>query len=361
MSKKIINRDFFLKIILPTFVVFSIFTILIFAVIIPSIKSYMLDGKREMIRELTNSAWSVLEEFEHEVSDSSLGLAEAHKEAIRRIENIRYGTEGKDYFWITDMHPNMVMHPYRKDLNNTDLSEYKDPTGKKLFVEFVKVVEKNGEDYVDYMWQWKDDSTKIVPKLSFVKGFRKWDWVIGTGIYIEDVNEEISSLTANLVYISLGILLILGFNLFFISRQSLLIESKRHDAETGLKESEAKYRALVEASTDGLVMLLDGSYIYSNQAMLRMMGYEEDHVSGNELNTILCESGGDNISGAQYFKELAAGIKPLSQYPAQLKRKDGTIIDVILYASEISLGQRMGTRLLPKISVRTSKLKRNWI
>ena len=87
------------------------------------------------------------------------------------------------------------MHPYRKDLNNADLSNYKDPTGKKLFVEFIKVVESNGEDYVDYMWQWKDDSTKIVPKLSFVKGFKKWGWVVGTGIYIEDVNDEISSLT----------------------------------------------------------------------------------------------------------------------------------------------------------------------
>ena len=273
MRNRIINRNFILKIILPTFLVFSIFTILIFAVIIPSIKSYMLDGKREMIRELTYSAWSVLDKFEKEVSDSILTLAEAQKEAITSIENMRYGHERKDYFWITDMHPTMIIHPYRKDLNNADLSNYKDPTGKRLFVEFIKVVESNEEDYVDYMWQWKDDSTKIVPKLSFVKGFKKWGWVVGTGIYIEDVNEEITSLTNHLFYISLGILFVLGFNLFFISKQSLLIEGKRHAAEKGLRESRTKYKALVEASTDGLVMMLDGYYIYSNQAMLKMLGY----------------------------------------------------------------------------------------
>jgi len=259
MIKRIINKAFFLRIILPTLLVFSIFTTLIFAVIIPSIKSNMLDGKREMIKELTNSAWSVLDEFEKEVSDSILTLADAQKEAIKRIENLRYGDERKDYFWITDMHPNMIMHPYRKDLNNTNISDYKDPTGKKLFVEFVKAVELKGEDYVDYMWQWKDDSTKIVPKLSFVKGFKKWGWVIGTGIYIEDVNEEISALTNNLFYISLGILVLLGFILFYISEQSLLIESKRLDAVTEKKileiENERKAKELDDARKLLLSML----------------------------------------------------------------------------------------------------------
>ena len=133
----------------------------------------MLDGKREMIKELTNSAWSVLDEFEKEVTDSLLTLVEAQQQAITRIENMRYGDERKDYFWITDMNPTMIMHPYRRDLNNTDLSNYQDPTEKKLFVEFKNLVELNSQGYVDYMWQWKDDSTKIVPKLSFVKGFKK--------------------------------------------------------------------------------------------------------------------------------------------------------------------------------------------
>ncbi len=308
----------------------------------------MLDGKREMIRELTNSVWSVLDEFDKEVADSILTLAEAQKEAIRRIENMRYGQERKDYFWITDMHPNMIMHPYRKELNNTDLSEYKDPAGKKLFVEFVRVVEKNGEDYVDYMWQWKDDSTKIVPKLSFVKGFDNWGWVVGTGIYIEDVNEEISSLTNNLVYVSLGILLVLGFSLFFISKQSLHIENKRYMAEMGLRESEAKYRALVEASTDGLVMMIDGHFVYSNQALLNMLDYGDENYSEIDLNALLCKNEKEVTSGCEYFRSLISGKQTVDQYPAQLKRKDGGIIDVILYTSEISFGQKQGYTIIVK-------------
>ncbi|MEN8193854.1 MAG: DUF294 nucleotidyltransferase-like domain-containing protein, partial [Bacteroidota bacterium] len=348
MRNKIINKEFVLKIILPTLLAFSIFTTLIFAVIIPSIKNYMLDDKRKMIKELTNSAWSVLDEFEKEVSDSVLTLADAQKDAITRIENMRYGDERKDYFWITDMHPNMIMHPYRKDLNNTNLSDYEDPTGKKLFIESVNVVEVNGEGYVDYMWQWKDDSTKIVPKLSFVKGFEKWGWIIGTGIYIEDVNEEISSLTKHLFYISFGILFVLGFILFFISKQSLIIESKRYNAEIKLKESETKYKTLVEASTDGLVMILDNSIIYSNQALMKMLGYEDNDVSGIELNKILCNNDKDQTSGIEYFKKIVSGTQPIEQYSAQLKKIDGSIIDVILYSSEISVGEKIGHAIIIK-------------
>ena len=346
MKNKFINKNFVLRIILPTLLVFSIFTTLIFALIIPSIKDYMLNDKREMIRELTNSAWSVLDKFGSNTPDSSSLILDAQKKAIKQIENMRYGSERKDYFWITDMHPNMIMHPYRTDLNNRDLSNYIDPTGKKVFKESVSVVEMEGEGYVDYMWQWKDDSTNIVHKLSFVKGFEKWGWIIGTGIYIEDVNEEISSLTSNLFYISLGILFLLGFILFFIGRQSLLIESKRYNATLKLKESETKYKALVDASTDGLVMMLDGYLIYSNNAILKMLGYEEENISVAELNRVLCEN--DISSGTEYFKKLVSGNLPQEQQSAQLKRIDNNLIDVIFYSSKISIGEKIGYTIIIK-------------
>jgi len=357
MNKKIIKRNFFTKIILPALLAFVIFSTLIFALIIPSIKSYMLDGKREMIRELTNSAWSVLEELEQEVSDSLITLDQAQKDAILKINSMRYGDEGKDYFWITDIHPTMITHPYRRDLNNTNLSDYKDPTGKKIFVEFRNIVLEKGEGYAEYMWQWKDDSTKIVPKLSFVRGFEKWGWVIGTGIYIEDVNEEISSLTRNLIYASICILLVLAVILFFVGRQSLLIDGKRYTAEKALKESEAKYRALVEASADGLVMLLEGEYIYSNQALLTLLGYDVGSSSKVDLHHALCGDNDEYISGAEYFKEIALGREAETKYPAQLKRLDEQIIDVVLFSSKISFGSKEGLTIIVKDVSRSKKIK----
>ena len=99
---------------------------------------------------------------------------------------LRYGPENKDYFWINDMHPRMIIHPYKPQLNGKDLSASKDPNGKRLFVEFVRVCREKGEGFVEYYWP-KYGADKPQPKLSFVKLFKEWNWVIGTGIYIDDI------------------------------------------------------------------------------------------------------------------------------------------------------------------------------
>lgn len=340
------NKYFFIRIILPTLLGFLLFTILIFALMIPSVKENMLDRKREMISELTNTAWSTISEYHQKEIEETLSTGQAQVEAINRIKNMRYGEEGKDYFWITDMHPNMIMHPYREDLNDSDLSEYSDPEGKKLFVEFVKVVEKSGQGYVDYMWQWKDDDSRIVPKLSFVREFKAWGWIIGTGIYIEDVNEEISRLTSNLVYLSLGILAILAFILLYITRQSLSIEKRKQIAEAGLKESEARYRALVEASTEGLLMVLNDEFVYANKTMLNMLGLKDSLNLHNSLKIVLAE--GDDVSGTEYFKALLDGNIPDYQTNAVIKSSDGKPINVVLYASGISFGEKSGHTIIVK-------------
>ncbi|MBL1211753.1 MAG: PAS domain S-box protein [Ignavibacteriae bacterium] len=341
-------KDFFIRIILPTLLAFVLFTLTIFTIIIPSFEDTILERKREMIKELTNSAWSVLAEFEQHEQEGKLSKEEAQKEALTRIEYLRYGNERKDYFWITDMHPNMIMHPYRKELDGTDLSDYKDPEGKRLFVELAKVVSDNGEGYVDYMWQWKDDSTKIVPKLSYVKGFKQWGWIIGTGIYVEDVAEETAQLKKRLFYISLAILLLLGVILSYIATQSLKIERKKQEAEKGLRESEAKYRALVEASTEGLVMFLDGEYVYANNIIYHLLDYSSEDIENISIKNILCGSDENKSSGEKYFYELLRGKLPDTQIEAQLKTKSGKSIDVLLFASEINFADKSGYTIIVK-------------
>ena len=89
-----------------------------------------MNGKREMIRELTNSAWSILAKYENDERNGLLTREEAQKTSVSRIQYLRYGEENKDYFWITDMFPVMIMHPYRQDLNGTDLTDFNDSHGK---------------------------------------------------------------------------------------------------------------------------------------------------------------------------------------------------------------------------------------
>jgi PAS domain S-box-containing protein len=281
------KKGFFINIVLPSALAVLLFTGTLFLIVIPSFENAMMDRKREMIMELTNAVTSILEKYHKDETDSLITREVAQSTAVSRIRYIRYGDEHKDYFWITDMQPVMVMHPWRPELIGQNLSDYKDPHGKKLFVESVKLAKDAGHGYIDYMWQWKDDSTHIVPKLSYIKAFKPWGWVIGTGIYTEDVRSEIASLTRKFIVISIIISLITALILFWVGRQSFRIENRRIEAEESLHESKEKYRSLVEASTEGLLMLVGGKITFANAIIRRMTGLSDAEMMKREPADLL--------------------------------------------------------------------------
>jgi methyl-accepting chemotaxis protein len=147
--------------------------------------STLLAEKAQKTRNLVEVPYSVIQQQYQLETEGKLTRAEAQRQAIEAIRSMRY--EGKNYFWINDEHPTMIVHPLKPELNGTDLTTFKDPTGKAVFVEFVKAAQDPSGGYVYYLWP-KPGSQKPVAKLSFVKRFEPWGWVIGTGIYIDDVD-----------------------------------------------------------------------------------------------------------------------------------------------------------------------------
>ncbi|MBN1197895.1 MAG: cache domain-containing protein [Bacteroidales bacterium] len=329
---------FFFRIIFPALAAIILFVIAFYAVILPAYERSIMERKAEMIRELTNSAWSVLQKYHQDEITGVLSPADAQQEAASRIEYLRYGSEGKDYFWITDLHPEMVMHPYRKDLNGMDLSYFTDPRGKRLFVEMVDSAthSSHGEGFVEYMWQWKDDSTQIVPKLSFVKLFKPWGWVIGTGIYLEDVREEINSLERGLLTILLVITLVLSVLFGIIAVQSFRIEQKRMLAEKEIKLSEEKYRTLVEASSDGTMMLLEGEVVYANKILQDLAGFSENEMVEKGLGLLFSNPYLATITDALKETTDESGRAACLEVP--MEKKSGDLLAVELVISLMPLG-----------------------
>ena len=337
----------YLKIILPTIFTILLFILTIFLIIIPRFKQNIIDGKREMIKELTNSAWSILSKYENDERAGLLSREEAQKTAISRIQYLRYGEESKDYFWITDMTPKMIIHPYRLDLNGKDLTNFKDPHGNKLFVEFVETVKKSGSGYVDYMWQWKDDSLHIVPKLSYVKLYKPWNWVIGTGIYIEDVKKEISALTKRMLWISVCISILIALLLFYILKQSLNTERKRIEAENDLHESKEKYRTLVEAATEGLIMLIDGRISFANNVISKMTGYDTTELLSLSLHEIISKNNNKDIIETFSKNTIKEG-----QFGLNLVKKNGGFAEVLATSSTAMFyGKDVNIIILKDISI----------
>jgi signal transduction histidine kinase len=115
-------------------------------------------------------------------------LTEKGKDGLADIKKDRFDCCGEpDYVWVNDLHPTMVMHPIKPQLDGTDLSANADPDGKKLFVEFAKAVKaKPTGSWVDYKWTKLGESDPS-PKRSWVKGCtakgEKEMWVIGSGTW----------------------------------------------------------------------------------------------------------------------------------------------------------------------------------
>jgi signal-transduction protein with cAMP-binding, CBS, and nucleotidyltransferase domain len=285
MLDKNLNK-FFLGIIAPSILAMILFIISFFVFIIPQFERNMMDRKKEMIRELTNTALSLIKQQQLDVERGDVSFELAQKNAAMQIEQLRYGAEGKDYFWIIDYSPRMIMHPYRKELIGTNLSDFKDSHEKKLFVDAASLVKEKGEGFINYYWQWKDDTTRIVPKLSYVKGDDQWQWLVGTGIYLDDVKKEIGQLKNRLLKISAFIFGIILMILFYIIRQSLIIEHQRKAAEQKLLLSKQKYKTLVEASTEGTLMFMDKKVIFNNFKFSQMIDSPAKDLTGYGFNDI---------------------------------------------------------------------------
>ena len=329
------NRSFYLGVVLPSSLAIILFIASIHVFFIPFFEQSVMDDKKEMIAELTNTAWSLINEFENEYADSTISLQVAKELAKERVAQIRYGSEQKDYFWIIDETPTMIMHPYRPELIGTDLNNYIDANGKKLFVEAATVVKEKQEGFIDYMWQWKDDSTKIVPKLSCVKSFQPWGWIVGTGIYLDDIEEETSELKNSLLIISLIIAFTIAMILFYVVRQSLSIEMKRQKLTAELHKSEQKYKTLVEASNEGMLMFLNESVIFSNAKFRAICGFNQEAISKKKLDHLFTTSW-DDIHANFYDT-----IKSFS-FESSLICSDNILKEVVISISKVEYAKTYG-------------------
>lgn len=172
-------------------------------------RTMITEERQNAVKQTVEVAHSIVGQYHALAAQGKLSEAQAKQSAIAAIKAIRYGAD--DYVWINDLHPTMIMHPMKPALDGKDLTENKDPTGKHLFVEMVSIVKAKNEGFVFYMWPMpgKDDP---VQKVSFVKGFKEWGWILGSGVYINTIDTIIQERLILFSMIAFGI----GLVLFFI-------------------------------------------------------------------------------------------------------------------------------------------------
>ena len=115
--------------------------------------------------------------------------AEMKAEALAQVAKMRLA-DG-NYFWVNDLEPRMLMHPITPALNGEVLSGLKDTRGKRFFKAMANIAKAEGQGYVDYNWG-KPGQNGDFPKLSYVQLFAPWGWVVGMGVYIDNIDAAVA-------------------------------------------------------------------------------------------------------------------------------------------------------------------------
>ena len=192
-----------------------------------------MQDRMDATRQHLEVAHGLLAWAQGQEAAGTLTRAQAQALARQAIAGLRY--DGREYFWINDMQPRMVLHPIKPELNGQELGAMKDPNGLALFQAFVDTVRAQGKGFVAYQWP-RPGSDKPVDKLSYVQGFEPWGWIIGSGVYVDDVTQA----TVHRVWVSGGIVLasLLGAAYLFLSFYRVM--------DGGLKETRRHLRAMTD-------------------------------------------------------------------------------------------------------------------
>ena len=302
--KRFRDWGLFTKIIgLLSVVTFSL-VLFVFLYILPTYRANLFTEKRTSTRELVEVASSIVDKYQKLESSGALSTEEAQQEAISELKEIRYNQT--DYFWINNSEPRMIMHPIKPQLDGKELSDIKDPNGVHLFVEFANVCKKDGSGFVDYMWE-KPGHTEPQPKVSFVKLNKKWDWIIGSGIYVDDVDEEIAGFT-NKILIILAILLPMIFVSGYYFTKSIVgpikqLESISHRIAVGEVDIDLKANSNDEIGelSKSFIKMIDNIKESSVQA---------EKISEGDLNFIISpKSEKDVLSNS--LSKVVSNVKSL--------------------------------------------------
>jgi methyl-accepting chemotaxis protein len=180
-----------------------------------TMRAQMTADRQAKTQQMVDVGFGILSYFHKLEAEGKLKPDEAQRAAIQELRSLRY--DKVEYFWVNDMSPTMIMHPIKPELEGKQLGDMKDPNGNRLFQGFVDVVTAQGAGFYSYLWP-KPGFDQPVSKISYVRGFAPWGWIIGTGIYLDDVDAAFRQTGRMFALVCLGVFAAALTSAFFIGR-----------------------------------------------------------------------------------------------------------------------------------------------
>lgn len=177
-------------------------------------KSELYSAKKQQITNIVEASHSVLKYLDEAVKKGEITLEEAQARGAKYITSTRYNKG--NYLWVQDDKATMIAHAVKPSLNGQNLAHVKDPTGKNLFADMANIASAEGDGFVGYKAV-KPGGDEMLQKLSYVKMYKAWGWILGTGVYVNDIDELVAATLAKIVAAVIIAIIILIITALFIS------------------------------------------------------------------------------------------------------------------------------------------------
>lgn len=345
MLKKLSLKN---KLILIVLVPVILLCFVIFFLILPAMRASLYEEKRQQVKALVDSGITIIQYYHSLERSGELSRDQAQENAMNTLRSVRFGERAEDYFWINDSRPYMVMHPIRRDLEGTDVSGLRDPDGLAFMIEFVNIVRAEGSGYVRYRWQYYDDASRIELKESYVRGFEPWDWILGTGVYIDDVETLVASQRNTVILFLLATLIIVGLLAFtfindIVGSVNTVISNMTRNADQMLSSSEQVSTASMQVSASSQSMAEgvseQASSIEETSASMEEMSSmaKQNADNANEAKILMIEAKNVVQSADSAMKEMTGSMSEIARASDDTSKIIKTIDEIAFQTNLLAL------------------------
>ncbi|NQY86361.1 MAG: cache domain-containing protein [Colwellia sp.] len=181
-------------------------------------KENIIVERKSTAIQMVEAAKNLINDSYQQYVDKTLTLVQAQEQAKYRISLLRFGDSG--YFWLNDIDGKMLMHPIKANLNGENMLIHSKEYVRTAFKSFVDKVNSQKQGFVYYQWS-KPGSTELQQKSSFVASFEPWQWVLGTGLYLQDIEEDFINKLIRVLFTTLLSILVIVLVSYIISRNIL--------------------------------------------------------------------------------------------------------------------------------------------
>jgi methyl-accepting chemotaxis protein len=235
------NMSIITRIRVLSFSIILIFATFILFYLLPLQSDSLQEQVETRLQNLVQSQIKTIEYYYAEAESGNLTQDKAKELALKAVEISKYNE--KDYFWVNDEKGFVIMHSSNPALNNTDQSQLTDADGVKIFTEFANVAKNGNNGFVHYRWA-KSKDVEATHKLSYVEGFKPWGFIVGTGIWVDDLDEIKNHVRNITLIVLLGIVLLVIIAVYIVQR--ITQKTLKEITDKAMAYSDYDYREIIE-------------------------------------------------------------------------------------------------------------------